>query len=109
MNVIKKVSLLIALLVASNLYSQLAYSETGLRSLDGMSKSIGMIDHKKNIIKLAETEFTYDENTVIKNYKGVNVSEDALKKGERVIIRLNTSQRYISRPMLKFIQLESGD
>ena len=109
MNVIKKVSLLIALLVTSGFYSQLVYSETGLRSFDGMSKSIAMIDHKKNIIKLAETEFKYDEKTVIKNYKGVKVSEDALKKGERVIIGLNTNQRYISRPMLRFIQLESGD
>jgi len=109
MNVIKKVSLLIALLVTSGFYSQLVYSETGLRSFDGMSKSIAMIDHKKNIIKLAETEFKYDEKTVIKNHKGVKVSEDALKKGERVIIGLNTNQRYISRPMLRFIQLESGD
>ena len=109
MNIIKKVGLLIALVIASSLYSQLAYSETGLRNFDGMSKSIGMIDHKKNIIKLAETEFTYDENTVIKNHKGVKVSEDALKKGARVVIGLNTKQRYISRPMLRFIQLESGD
>jgi len=109
MNIINKIVLFITLLVASGFYSQVAYSETGLRGFDGMSKSIGMIDHKKNIIKLAETEFTYDAKTVIKNHKGENVSEDALKKGARVSIRLNTMQRYISRPMLRFIQLESGD
>jgi len=109
MNTIKRVVLLISLLLASGFYSQLAYSETGLRSFNGMSKSIGMIDHKKNIIKLAETEFTYDENTVIKNHKGEKISEDALKKGERVIIKLNTKQRYISRPTLSLIQLESGE
>jgi len=109
MKVIKNIVLFIALIVSSGFYSQVAYSETGLRGFDGMSKSIAMIDHKKNIIKLAETEFTYDEKTVIKNHKGQKVSEDALKKGERVIVRLNTNQRYISRPTLSLIQLESGD
>ena len=109
MNIIKKVGLLIALLVASSVYSQLAYSETGLRSFDGMSKSITMIDHKKNIIKLADREFIYDQNTLIVNYRGEKVTEEALKKGDLVNIRLNTKQRYISRPVLRLIQIESGD
>jgi hypothetical protein len=109
MNVINKIFILIALLVASSFYSQTAYSETGLRDFDGMSKSIAMIDHKKDIIKLADTEFAYDKKTVIVNNKGEKVTEDALKKGDRVSIRLNTSQRYISRPLLRHIQIESGD
>ena len=109
MKVIKNIVLFVALIVSSGFYSQVAYSETGLLGFDGMSKSIAKIDHKKNIIKLAEKEFTYDKKTVIKNHRGENVSEDALKKGDRVMIRLNTAQRYISRPMLKSIQLESGD
>jgi len=109
MSVINKVFMSVALLVASGFFSQVAYSETGLRSFDGMSKSIAMIDHKKNLIKLADTEFVYDEKTIILNYKGEKVTEDALKKGGLVNIRLNTKQRYISRPVLRLIQIESGD
>jgi len=109
MNVINKISILVSLVVASGLFSQMAYSETGLRDYDGMSKSIAMIDHKKDIIKLSETEFSYDQKTVILNYRGEKVTEDALRKGDRVSIRLNTQQRYITRPTLRLIQIESSD
>jgi len=109
MRVINKIVMMVTLLIASVLCSQVAYSETGLRSFDGMSKTISMVDKKKKIINLADTEFVYDEQTLIMNYKGEKVSEDTLKKGVLVNIRLNTTQRYISRPVLKPIQIESGD
>ncbi len=109
MNGLTKIITMVTLLIASVSFSQMACSETGLRSFDGMSKTISMVDKKKKIINLADTEFVYDEKTLIVNYKGKRVSEDALKKGVLVNIRLDTKQRYMSRPVLKSIQIESGD
>jgi len=109
MRAINKIVMMVALLMASVSFSQMAYSETGLRSFDGMSKTISMVDKKKKIINLADAEFVYDEKTLIVNYKGERVSEDALKKGVLVNVRLDTTQRYMSRPVLKSIQIESGD
>lgn len=109
MCIIKKLLVFFTLIILSVSYSKVACSESGLAFYDGMSKSISMVDKKKRIIKLADTEFVYDKNTVIVNYKGEVVSADSLRKDDFVKIRLDINQRYIGRPVLKRIQIETGD
>jgi len=109
MRTINKFVLLFALSFLSASYSQVTLSESGLALYDGMSKSISAIDRKKNIIVLADAEFLYNKNTVVLNYKGEKISIDSLQEGDFAKIQLDIKQRYIIAPVLKLIQLESGD
>lgn len=94
-------------LSASLYFSQHAQAETGLQSYSNMSKTIASLDAKKKWIVLSETQFAYDSDTIITDHKGRRVTEDALKKGILVTIKLDTSQKYIGRPLLREIHIES--
>ena len=109
MCIINKFFMFFVLSVLSASYSQVALSEDGLGLYDGMSKTISVIDRKKNIIVLADKKFLYDKNTVILNYKGEKITADSLQKDDFVRIQLNINQRYIIAPLLKRIQVETGD
>lgn len=108
MKINRKYIVSLVMLVASLTFSQIAWSETGLRGYNGLTKSVQSIDTKKRVIKLGDKEFSYDSSTRFVNYKGEKVSADALTKGEHITIELNTSQRYISRPLLSFVRIETA-
>ena len=109
MKLINKFILLIFMLGSGLSFSQFAYSETGLQGFNNMTKSITRLDTKKNWIQFSGTRFAYDRNTKIVDYKGNPVTEDQLKTGIYVTIKLNTAQRYISRPLLSEIRIETAD
>lgn len=88
-------------------YSQFSQAETGLQGFHNMSKSIDNLNKKKKWIQFSEKQFSYDSNTRIIDYKGNVVSANRLEKGVFVTIKLDTSQRYISRPLLSEIRIET--
>ena len=108
----KKTSLnivMVIMLVAGLSYGQLVASETGLIKYNNMTTNITALDRLKKVIKLDGKEFSYDSNTVITNYKGEKVSEDQLQMDIFVTITLDTAQRYIGRPVIKVIHIETGE
>lgn len=107
MKILKLYMMPLALLVTALSFSQGAKAETGLQGFNGMTKSISIIDKKKNVITLGGKAFSYDGNTKIVNYKNEVVTEEDMRKGDFVTVTLNTSQRYISKPVLSHIRIET--
>jgi len=107
MRLLNKLIVVMVVLSASLYVSQAAQAETGLMAYANMSKTIARLDVKKKWVELSETQFAYDSNTIITDYKGRRVTADALKKGILITIKLDTSQKYIGRPLLREIQIES--
>ncbi|VAW69914.1 hypothetical protein MNBD_GAMMA10-265 [hydrothermal vent metagenome] len=107
MKILNKLVLLAIVLGSSLLFSQQVQAETGLQGYDGMSKTIASLDIKRQWIELSGTQFAYDSNTLITDYKGRAVTVAALRKGILITIKLNTGQKYIGRPLLSEIHIES--
>ncbi len=107
MKLLNKLVVVMLACSASLYFSQAAQAETGLMAYSNMSKTIGRLDIKKKWVELSETQFAYDSNTIITDYKGRRVTEDALRKGILITIKLDFSQKYIGRPLLREIHIES--
>ena len=106
---LKTLALFFLVMVMSLGFVSKTTAEEGLRSFNGMSKSIDRLDMKSGVIRLGEKNFKFDGSTVIKNYKGEVVSSDELSTGKQVTIILDTAQRYLSTPLLKEIRIETAD
>ncbi|HED35257.1 MAG TPA: hypothetical protein ENJ08_13760 [Gammaproteobacteria bacterium] len=107
MKLLNKWVVVMTILGTSLYFSQQAQAETGLQTYSNMSKTIAGLNVKRNWIELGGTQFAYDDNTIITDYKGRRVTEDALKKGILITIKLDTTQKYIGRPLLRDIHIES--
>ncbi|VAW58356.1 hypothetical protein MNBD_GAMMA11-3224 [hydrothermal vent metagenome] len=107
MKILNKLFLIMCVSGAALLFSQQVQAETGLHAYANMSKTIASLDKKKQWIELSETQFAYDSSTIITDYKGRPVTADALKKGVLITIKLDASQKYIGRPLLSEIHIES--
>jgi len=88
-------------------FSALTQAESGLNEFNGMTESITKIDTKKNLIEIMGETFLYDSNTKIVSPSGAPVTEDSLVPGDYVTVKMSTTQRYITYPLLNFIQIKT--
>ncbi|VAW70838.1 hypothetical protein MNBD_GAMMA09-1199 [hydrothermal vent metagenome] len=107
MKTISKLILLMFMFASGFSFSQFAQSETGLQGYYNMSKNIVQLNKKKKWISFSGKTFYYNSSTRITDYKGNTVSADQLGKDVRVTIKLDVSQKYISRPLLSEIRIET--
>jgi len=107
MKILKKYIVPLVCLITTFSFSQLAQAEIGLQEFDGMTKNISKVDKKRNTIIIGDREFSYNSSTKIVNYKNEKVTEESLRKGDFITISLDISQRYISKPVLSQIRIES--
>jgi len=88
-------------------FSTFTYAESGLNEYNGMTESIEKVDTKKNTIDIVGETFLYDANTRILSPSGAPVTEDSLLPGDYVMVKMSTTQRYITHPLLYLIQIKT--